>query len=200
MTPCRASSFSSLTARCNGVARSRRFCRSTSVPSVSRRMERASGDGAEALSSARCQITVLPRKMPKDSRIMQRCARRREGKGPGQSRRVFEGLIRLSHAVTSFAAPFLNCIAATVELCVRSERQRTRVAESVLKVHVKLLAPAQYSLQHLCRVRLGRIDQPLICERGKRADEASACSASWRHRLGPRGDLSALGEAILPKF
>lgn len=49
ITPYLACSFSSLTAKCSGVARSRRFCKSTSVPSVSRRRERASGEGAAAL-------------------------------------------------------------------------------------------------------------------------------------------------------
>lgn len=41
--------MSNLTARCNGVAFSRRFCKSTSVSSKSSRSESASGEGVAAL-------------------------------------------------------------------------------------------------------------------------------------------------------
>lgn len=49
ITPCFAAGLSNLTARCNGVARSRRFCKSTSVSSKSSRSESASGEGVAAL-------------------------------------------------------------------------------------------------------------------------------------------------------
>lgn len=49
MTPCFAAGLSNLTARCNGVAFSRRFCKSTSVSSKSSRSESASGEGVAAL-------------------------------------------------------------------------------------------------------------------------------------------------------
>lgn len=58
MTPCLASGFSNLTARWSGVARSSRFCKSTSVSSRSSKSESASGEGVDALHHGENPVQV----------------------------------------------------------------------------------------------------------------------------------------------